>query len=72
MHFEAESPEAFIDLMADCYGPLLQARQTLAADGRWADLREELVALSAQANIAPDRRFRAPSDYLVIIAQKTL
>jgi SAM-dependent methyltransferase len=70
MHFETDSPEAFIDLMADCYGPLLQAHQALAADGRWADLREELIALSAHANLAEDGRFRAASDYCVIIAQK--
>jgi SAM-dependent methyltransferase len=69
MHFEAFSPEAFIDLFADCYGPLLQAREALSADGRWPALREELVALSVEANVATDGRFRAPSDYLVISAR---
>jgi hypothetical protein len=70
MHFEAASPEAFIDLFADCYGPLLQARNALSADGRWDDLRGELIAMSADANIAEDGSFRVPSDYLVIVARK--
>jgi SAM-dependent methyltransferase len=70
MHFEAESPQAFIDLFADSYGPLLQARQALIADGRWPALREELVALSIESNVAADGGFRAPSDYLVIVADK--
>lgn len=69
MHFEDESPEAFIDFMADWYGPLHQARRALGADGRWPVLREDLVALSAEANVAGDGRFRAPSDYLVIVAR---
>jgi SAM-dependent methyltransferase len=70
LHFEAESPEAFIDLFADWYGPLLQARLKLTDDGRWPALREGLVALSAESNAATDGRFRTPSDYLVIIASK--
>jgi SAM-dependent methyltransferase len=70
LDFEGESPEAFIDLFADCYGPLLQARNALSAAGRWRDLRDELVALSAEANVATDGRFRTPSDYLVVVARK--
>jgi SAM-dependent methyltransferase len=70
LHFEDESPEAFIDFMADCYGPLLQARRMLDADGRWTALHDDLVALSAESNVAADGRFRAPSDYLVIVARR--
>ena len=70
LHFKAESPEAFIDLMADNYGPLLGARNALLADGRWPALRDELVALSVEANVATDGSYRAPSDYLIIIARK--
>ena len=56
--------------MANYYGPLLQARQKLLTDQRWPALRQELIALSAEANIASDEHFRAPSDYLIIIAHK--
>lgn len=70
MHFEADSPDAFIDQFADAYGPLLQAKNALGAGGAWKDLRAELVALSAEANLEPDHGFRAPSDYLVIVIRK--
>jgi SAM-dependent methyltransferase len=68
LHFEDASPEAFIDFFATDYGPLLQAR--LALGERWPALRAELVALSDESNVATDGRFRAPSDYLVIVARK--
>jgi SAM-dependent methyltransferase len=68
--FEAESPEAFIDMFADLYGPLLQARNALNGDGRWEALRADLIALSIDANNARDGGFRAPSDYLLIVARK--
>jgi SAM-dependent methyltransferase len=70
VHFEAESPEAFIDMFAELYGPLLQARHALSPVGRWQPLRNELIALSAAANSASDRGFRAASDYLIIVARK--
>jgi SAM-dependent methyltransferase len=68
--FEAESPAAFIDMFAELYGPLLQARNALTEVGRWTALRDDLIALSDDANIAPNGGFRAPSDYLVIVARK--
>ncbi len=70
LDFEAESPAAFIDFMADCYGPLLGARKRLSADGRWESLRNELVALSDEMNTADDGHFRTSSDYLVTLASK--
>ena len=65
----AESAEAYIDMMADYYGPLLQARNKLSADGRWQALRGELIALSNEMNTAGDGHFRAPSEYLVTLAR---
>jgi SAM-dependent methyltransferase len=70
MHFDAESAEAFIDFMADCDGPLLQARNLLARDGRWTALREELIEFSVESDVAQDGRWRVPSDYLVILARR--
>jgi SAM-dependent methyltransferase len=70
LEFEAESPEAFIDLFADLYGPLLQARKALSESGRWPGLRDELIALGAESNIDRNGGFRAPSDYLVIVVRK--
>jgi len=70
LDFEAESPAAFIDFLADSYGPLLGARNKLSGDGRWESLRDELIALSNEMNTAGNGHFRAPSKYLVTLAGK--
>ena len=67
MEFESASPETFIDLFAEHYGPLLQARKAL--DGRWPALREELIDLSVNSDVGEDGGWRARSDYLVIVGQ---
>ena len=70
LDFTAESGQAFTDMLADYYGPLLEARNKLSADGRWEALRDELIALSTEMNAAQDGGFQAPSEYLVIVAHK--
>jgi len=57
-------------MMADFYGPLLQARTKLSAGGRWDTLRNELIVLSTELNTASDGGFRAPSEYLITLARK--
>ena len=63
--FEHESPTAFIDYMADCYGPLLKARERLEPEGRWEELYSDLVALSERSNLAADS-FVTPSEYVLV------
>ncbi len=63
--FTAESPAAFVQFMADNYGPVLKARERLSQDGRWTNLRADLIALCERSNVDADA-FRAPSEYLVI------
>jgi SAM-dependent methyltransferase len=70
LYFEADSAEAFIDTLADYYGPVLQARNKLTATGRWDALRHELITLSNEMNAVGDGHFRAPSEYLVTLARK--
>jgi ubiquinone/menaquinone biosynthesis C-methylase UbiE len=67
--FVHESPEAFIAFMAGNYGPLVMARRALTPQGRWEDLRRDLIELSAAMNLARDGRFRVPSEYLVAVAR---
>jgi len=62
--FEEASPGAFVEFMADNYGPLLKARERLAPQGQWEDLRAELVALSERSNLAAEG-FLVPSEYLL-------
>jgi 2-polyprenyl-6-hydroxyphenyl methylase/3-demethylubiquinone-9 3-methyltransferase len=71
LDFEATSPAAFIDFLADSYGPLVGARIKLSGDGRWESLRSELIALGHEMNAADDGNFRAPSEYLVTLAARS-
>jgi SAM-dependent methyltransferase len=68
--FRDASPEAFIDFMATCYGPLVKARELLTTDGRWEDLRADLIALSASMDEGTTGAFRTPSEYLVVTGHK--
>ena len=68
--FEHESAAAFVDYMADVYGPLLAARNATSADGRWGDLRADLIAMSEEMNGKPSG-FAAPSEYLVVSARRS-
>jgi SAM-dependent methyltransferase len=70
LDFGADSAEAFVETLADFYGPLVQARNKLSGDGRWDELRDELVVLSTELNTSSDGGFKAPSDYIVTLAQK--
>jgi SAM-dependent methyltransferase len=67
--FHADSPAGFVEFMADHYGPVLKARERLAAEGRWSALRSDLIALCERANVADDG-FRAPSEYLLTLGRK--
>jgi SAM-dependent methyltransferase len=67
--FGHESPAAFIDYFAEVYGPLLAARAATEADGRWEDLRADLIALCEQSNTDASG-FAVPSEYLVVTARR--
>lgn len=67
--FRHHSPGAFVDFMAARYGPLVKAREALTGQGRWGELRDELVALSAAMDVAPAGSFLVPSEYLVVVAR---
>jgi len=69
LDFEADSAAAYVDTLADFYGPLLQARNKLTSTGRWPALRDELIALSTELNQAGETGFRAPSEYLLTLAR---
>ncbi len=43
----ARSPHAWVDFMAECYGPLLTARRALQGRGSWPALRERLCEIAA-------------------------
>jgi SAM-dependent methyltransferase len=70
LDFTADSPVEFVDMLADNYGPMLQARNKLTPIGKWGPLSDEIIALSNELNVASDGLFRAPSAYIVTFARK--
>ncbi|MCB0868265.1 MAG: class I SAM-dependent methyltransferase [Solirubrobacterales bacterium] len=62
--FRQQSPSVFVDYMARNYGPLLKARERLTPEGRWQELRADLVTLSESFNRVPGG-FSVPSEFLL-------
>jgi len=63
----AEEPEPFadgdaaVDFLIENFGPLMRLHGMLAAQGRWDEARERLVALYDQ---------HEPGEYLVVLGRK--
>jgi hypothetical protein len=65
-----DSAEHFVTFFETNYGPTLKARERLEAEGRWAELREELHALAERHNEATDDSLLVNAEYLVTIGRK--
>jgi SAM-dependent methyltransferase len=65
-----DSAEHFVVFFETNYGPTLKARERLEAEGRWAELREELHALAERHNEADDGGLYMQAEYLVTIGRK--
>ena len=63
------SPADWVDYMADAYGPLLTARNKLAGDGRWDELRDELLALTTALDEGGPGELAIASEYLLALAR---
>jgi hypothetical protein len=68
--FEGESVQAWIDRDEQILGPALMAKAALEAQGRYEEMRREMVALHEELNEAQDGSFRAQAEYLVTVARK--
>ena len=66
-----DSAEHFVVFFETQYGPTVKAREKLEAEGRWADLREELHALAERHNEATDGSLLMHAEYLVTIGRRT-
>jgi SAM-dependent methyltransferase len=64
-----ESPQHWVDYMATNYGPLLRAREKLTPEGRWDELRAELVALTASLDRGRPGALHVDSEYLLTRGQ---
>lgn len=61
----AESVEDWVDYIERVLGPVVIAKGMLEPQGRWEPVREQLVALFADANTASDGTLAAEAEYLV-------
>ena len=62
------SAEEWVEFMQTNYGPLVTARGKLEPDGRWAQLRDELVALTASLDQGGPAGLHVESEYLLTVA----
>ena len=65
-----DSAEHFVVFFETHYGPTLKARERLTAEGRWADLREELYAMAERHNEATDGSLLMHAEYLITAGRK--
>jgi SAM-dependent methyltransferase len=63
------SPEDWVEFMARHYGPLLTARAKLEPEGRWDELREEMVALTTSLDRGGPGALRVDSAYLLVLGR---
>jgi SAM-dependent methyltransferase len=63
------SPDDWVEFMETNYGPLLTARAKLAAEGRWDELREEIVALTMSLDRGGPDGLRVDSEYLLTLGR---
>jgi SAM-dependent methyltransferase len=68
--FEGASVEAWVERDERILGPSVMAKAALEQQGRYEELRRDVVDLYSQFNEAQDGSFRAPADYLVTVAQR--
>jgi ubiquinone/menaquinone biosynthesis C-methylase UbiE len=67
--FEHESPESWLEYNERALGPTIMAKAALEPQGRWDELRSELLQLYTEGNEAGDGGFRARAEYLLTVAQ---
>jgi SAM-dependent methyltransferase len=67
--FEGESVEAWIERDERILGPAVLAKAALEQQGRYAEMRGQMVELHEQVNEADDGSFRAQAEYLVTVAR---
>lgn len=64
-----DSAEDWVSFMEVAYGPMLKAREKLTPEGRWQELRGELVEIVASLDQGEAGRFHVEAEYLVAVAR---
>ncbi len=63
------SADAYASLMETTYGPLVKARERLAAEGSWDACRAEIVAMMERRNVATDGSLHVEAEYVIAVAR---
>jgi SAM-dependent methyltransferase len=66
--FAGASPAAFLAEDEDKLGPAVMAKAALEPQGRWEDLKRDMLAMFESSNEAEDGNFRVEAEYLVTVA----
>jgi SAM-dependent methyltransferase len=67
--FGGESPAAFFEQDEQALGPTVMAKAALESQGRYEQLRQDMLALYEDVNEADDGSFRAEAEYLLTIVR---
>jgi ubiquinone/menaquinone biosynthesis C-methylase UbiE len=67
--FEGDSVEAWVEKDERILGPSVMAKAALEQQGRYEELRRDVVNLYGEFNEADDGSFRAPAEYLITVAR---
>jgi SAM-dependent methyltransferase len=67
--FVHDSPESWVEYNTRVLGPAILARAALEPQGRWEDLRGELLELYRECNEADDGTLRLRAEYLIAVAR---
>lgn len=67
--FTHDSPESWVDYNERMLGPAIMAKAALEPQGRYDELRADLIELYSSANEAQDGSFRADGEYLLTLAR---
>jgi hypothetical protein len=68
--FTRDSAEGWVAYNERVLGPLIMAKAALEPQGKWADLRADLLSFYSDANDADDGSFSAPAEYLLSVARR--
>jgi SAM-dependent methyltransferase len=67
--FTGDSPESWFEYDERILGPAIMAKAALEQQGRYEELREDMLALYRDSNEAADGGFRVQAEYLLTVAQ---
>jgi SAM-dependent methyltransferase len=67
--FTHDSPESWLEYDERILGPAIMAKSALEPQGRYGELREEMIKLYQDVNEAEDGTFRAQAEYLLTVAR---